>query len=49
MSLCAGIAGDEFAWASAPATYNVEVGDVVFQRSSKNGVTVGLDIRKMVY
>jgi hypothetical protein len=49
MSLRAGSAGDEFAWASAPATYNVEVGDAVFQRSSKNGVTVGSDIRKMVY
>jgi hypothetical protein len=38
--------GDEFAQASAPATCNVEVEDAVFQCSSRNGVTVGLDIRE---
>jgi hypothetical protein len=40
------VAGDEFARASAPATCNVEVEDAVFQRSSRNGVTVGSDIRE---
>jgi hypothetical protein len=38
--------GDEYARASAPATCNVEVGDVVFQCSSRNGVTVGSDIQE---
>jgi hypothetical protein len=40
------VVGDEFARAPAPATCNLEVGDAVFQRSSRNRVTVGPDIRE---